>query len=90
MQDKDCICEGNWRKIIKESESLFNRYFTDEEGEVYYFVGVIYASDDYYYCMVSKAGELKMLSCVDSIEDHGYKNNQSLEADGLKYGHRSA
>ena len=73
MQDKDCICEGNWRKIIKENEPLFDRAFIDEEGEICYFVGVIYASDDYYYCMVDRAGKLRMLSCVCNIESHGYK-----------------
>ena len=72
MRDKDCICKGNWRKIIKENEPLFDKFYTDEEGVEYCFMGVIFASDDYYYCMVNKSGELKMLSCVDSLDGHGY------------------
>jgi len=73
MEDKDCICKGNWRQIIKESEPFFGKFYLDKEGEVYCFVGIMCASDDYYYCLISKTGELKMLSCVGSIEDHSYK-----------------
>jgi len=73
MEDKGCICKGNWRKIIKESEPFFDNYYLDKKGVAHCFAGVMWSYDDYYYCLLSKAEGLKMLSCVGSIEDRGYK-----------------
>jgi len=66
-----CICKGNWRTIIKESEPLFGKKFKDTDGDVYVFIGVLHGDDDYYYCMWRKEN-MSLLSCVGSIEQHGY------------------
>jgi len=67
---KDCICEGNWRNIIHESESLLGKKFK-HGGNIYVFCGVMYGDDDYYYCMW-KENDMQLLSCVVSIEQHGF------------------
>ena len=73
MTDPDCICEGNWRLIIKEHEPLFNcRYKHRSSGRIYTFVGVVHAEDDYYY-LLWNANDTQLLSCVGSIENFGYE-----------------
>lgn len=70
----ECICKGNWRAIIKESEPLFNKKFVDDKGDVFVFFGVVHADDDYYYGMYDRRKHtLRLLSCVGSIEGHGFK-----------------
>lgn len=71
MEDKGCICKGNWRKIIKDCESLFGKKFKDSNDLIYRFIGVMHGDDDYYYCMW-RYDDLRLLSCVSSIEKHGF------------------
>ena len=66
-----CICKGNWRTIIHESEPLFNKIYIDEKGKEYHFSGVMHADDDYYYVLWSPKKTM-FLSCVGSIEGYGY------------------
>ena len=66
-----CICEGNWRQIVKESERFFGRKYLGENGHVYIFFGVVHGEDDYYYGLVSN-GSLVLASCVGSLETNGY------------------
>lgn len=71
--DPGCICRGNWREIVRECEPLIGRRFLSHDGKEYYFFGVVHGDDDYYYGMNSQAGEgLMLLSCVGSLEGHGY------------------
>jgi hypothetical protein len=70
-EDAGCICRGNWRAIVKEAEPLMDRMFRGHDGNDYCFFGVVHAKDDYYYGM-HRAGALTLLSCVGSIEGHGY------------------
>ena len=72
MTDSGCICEGNWREIIKGSEPLLGKRFCDEDGYSYTLIGVIHGDDDYYYGMVGDDGVLTQLSCVGSLETHGF------------------
>lgn len=72
MTDKECICEGNWRRIIKEHEPLHRRVFMGPHGERFSFSGVMDGMDDYYYVMWSPKYGYRMLSCVGSLEGHGY------------------
>ena len=73
MCDNECICKGNWRLIVKESEPFFGRRYRNEKGHQYYFVGVLHAEDDYYYAMMRCTdSKLMMLSCVGSIETMGF------------------
>jgi len=75
--DSGCICAGNWRAIVKESERLIGKLFRSSDGDVYTLIGIVHGDDDYYYGMWSKdSAQLELLSCVGSIEGHGF----SLEA----------
>lgn len=68
----ECICEGNWRDIVTEVQPLIDRLFEYERtGEEYVFYGVVWGSDDFYYGM-SNEGNSMLLSCVGSIEGHGF------------------
>jgi hypothetical protein len=69
-----CICKGNWRKIINESDPFFDKKYLNRDGEECVFVGVLWGSDDFYYTMWNlKTSQCSLLSCVGSIEGHGYK-----------------
>lgn len=70
----ECICEGNWRKIIEDYEPLFgNLYYNKHKKEIYIFIGIMHSRDDYYYCMENiDTHQLKRLSCVGRIKDFGY------------------
>ena len=71
-KDIGCICEGNWRSIVAESEPLLDKKFRDRDGKEYLFYGVVHGSDDYYYGMLSIGdGKSLLLSCVGSIEGYG-------------------
>lgn len=72
-QDPGCICKGNWRAIVAEVEPLLDKKFRDSKGKEYLFYGVVHGSDDYYYGMFP-VGDYKpvLLSCVGSLEGHGF------------------
>jgi hypothetical protein len=78
MDDAECICKGNWRKIVAEHESLIGAQYEDERGKTYTFFGLVHSDDDYYYGMSSKAG-VRLLSCVGSIEGHGFHRQQRTQ-----------
>jgi hypothetical protein len=70
---EQCICKGNWQRIVKKSGPLLDETYKDSLGVEYIFCGVMHGSDDYYYSMWPKAGgHMQLLSCVGSIEMHGY------------------
>ena len=70
----ECICKGNLQAIVKETSPYFDRWYKDEKGRKYTFVGVLIASDDYYYIMSSHDnGRPMYLSCVGNIENHGFE-----------------
>jgi hypothetical protein len=74
MDDKGCICKGNWRAIVKDNEHLIGKKFVFEgTGEYWTLFGLVHGDDDYYYGMFSICGRQTMLlSCVGSIEGHGF------------------
>jgi hypothetical protein len=69
-----CICEGNWRKIVAESEPLFDKEFIDRDGERWKLLGIVHGSDDYYYLMGHMAPDANMVlfSCVGNLKIHGF------------------
>lgn len=67
-----CICAGNWREIVSETEALFGQRFLSYDGHEFEYFGLVHGSDDYYFGMWSKEHGLRLLSCVGSIEGHGY------------------
>lgn len=73
-KDPDCICEGNWRAIVKDHEHLldkkfrikFSRYYSGVWG----FFGIVHGSDDYYYGFYNiETKELALLTCVGRFDD---------------------
>jgi len=79
-QNTGCICKGNWRKIVAESEPFLNKNFIDRKGNEFIFFGVVHGNDDYYYGMWP-VGDYKpvLLSCVGSIECHGYVLKEHID-----------
>lgn len=74
MSAPECICSGNWRAIIEESEPLFERTFVNAEGDHCKFFGVLWACDDFYYAMWdAKQQKFHLLTCVGAIEQQGFK-----------------
>lgn len=70
--DTGCICEGNWREIVAEYEPLFDRIYEDETGAKCRFVGIVHASDDYYYLLMDEHGKCILATCVGSLETNGF------------------
>ncbi len=73
MPDTDCICQGNWRTLIAESAPLFGKKFVDINGLEYTFYGLVHSSEDYYFGMCDNEGRSYLLSCVGTLEQHGYR-----------------
>lgn len=70
--DNECICNGNWRNIIKEIENLIGRVFLQSrDNEKYRFIGLLHADDDYYYAF-EKGGKSFLYSCVGDLEGWGF------------------
>jgi hypothetical protein len=66
-----CICKGNWRNIVKEYGHLIGRKYKYLGGKVFLFFGIVRSDDGYYFGM-SRRGQLRLLSCVGSIEEFGF------------------
>ena len=64
----ECICKGNWRKIIGEVESKMGRTYINEKNKIWRFIGVLWAEDDFYYTFWSRGSEPMLLTCVLSFE----------------------
>jgi len=71
-----CICEGNFRNIIKETGGLIGKDFKDANNRTWEFAGVLWASDDFYYVFELESYDAditRYCSCIVSIEQHGFK-----------------
>lgn len=68
--DSECICHGNWRKIIKDNEHLIGKIVSDNKGNLYYFYGIVHADDDYYYGLsaMDKKNKDILSSCVGPFD----------------------
>ena len=66
----ECICEGNWRNLVKDYDPLIGRKFRClQDKDVYTFFGLVHANDDYYYGLW-REGNMVLSSCVGRLEDH--------------------
>jgi hypothetical protein len=73
--DPDCVCHGNWRLIVKETQHLLGDEFECETGPHrgrWWFYGIVYGDDDFYYGM-TRNGRHVLLTCVGSLESAGFK-----------------
>jgi hypothetical protein len=74
------VSRNNWQSIVAETENLLDREFVDQHGQYYTLFGIVQGKDDYYYGMSGKQGT-KLLSCVGSLETHGYRLVDDLNTD---------
>lgn len=73
-KDLKCICKGNWRLIIEESEEFLDKKFTDKNGVFHIFSGVMHCTDDYYYAMFNmETKKIELYSCVGSLSGFGFE-----------------
>lgn len=69
----ECVCEGNWRKIVNEYAPYIGKKFV-RDGEDYVFSGLLWGDDDYYYNMWNINAQAPILcSCVGSLEMFGFE-----------------
>jgi hypothetical protein len=61
--------------ILDEEEENFEKIYNDIKGVPHRFIGVLIASDDYYYAMMPCDGSqrLQLLSCVGTPYSWGYE-----------------
>ena len=71
MAEIECICEGNWRVIVEESEPYLGKWMIDEDGNRCLFEGVVWAADDFYYLTWNKEDGTRMHSCVMGLQSYG-------------------
>ena len=65
--------DNNWISLISECEGLYGKKFTNKEGEVYVFAGLVHDDEDYSYLMLDKDRKALFLSCVGNLDIHGFK-----------------
>lgn len=70
---KGCICEGNWRNIIKESDPLIGKWFLDKNGKHWKFQGVLWAEDDFYYLFRDTSHKCTYITCCVTLEQAGMR-----------------
>ena len=70
---RECACKGNWRALLKECLPLEGGRFRNRIGHEYTFIGLMDGFDDYYYVLFSPQQGVALLSCVGSIENHGFE-----------------
>ena len=81
--DEGCICRGNWRLIVGECSELIGKRFASKDGGRYRFFGVVHGDDDDYYGMHSSGKGLVLLSCVGSLESHGFEVSDVDQPEGV-------
>lgn len=65
---------NNADKLFEKVKHLYGKKFVDKHTKkIYTFIGVLVSEDDYYYTMYSPEDGMQNLSCVGSIETHGYE-----------------
>lgn len=63
----------NWKILLHQYEPLFDRIFT-KNNKRYSFLGLIWSSDDLYFCLYEIGSDNKMdlITCVTDLETAGY------------------
>lgn len=62
----------NWIALTTECEPLLGKDFIDCNGTLFRFFGLVWTDDDYYYGMFTREGKTLLLSCVGSLDAHGF------------------
>ncbi|PCJ26744.1 MAG: hypothetical protein COA94_04925 [Rickettsiales bacterium] len=70
------MSKKNWNDLVSKYDKLIGGEYTDDEGMLFTFVGLIHSDDDFYYGLIPKGGSEKgmliRLSCVCALESFGY------------------
>jgi hypothetical protein len=76
----ECICEGNWRDLVRQYEPLIGRRYRDRhhDNKEYVFFGLVHGERDYYFGMWTK-DDCRLLSCVGDPEGYGL---ELVDSDG--------
>lgn len=73
-----CICEGNWRQIIKESYSDIGKwYHSSYDNKDYKLFGIVWADDDFYYGMCDKDSKTILVTCCSYLKNQGFILNEN-------------
>jgi len=68
------MSETNWKFIVTESESIIDHQFM-YGNRPFTYLGPLHGSDDFYYVMYHPdSRELRLSSCVGSIENAGFEH----------------
>ena len=71
MNEEGCICQGNWRSLVKQYDPFIDKEFV-MEGKKYYFFGLVHGSDDYYFAMSNEESHVSLYSCACNLEAYGF------------------
>lgn len=58
---------------ISRQHDINCRFVDTNKDKQYWYCGVMCGNDDYYWVLYDKINGLQLLSCVGSIEGHGFK-----------------
>lgn len=67
-------------RIVGECWRDMEKWYVDTLGRRHFFYGVVSCPDDIYYGMRRENGECVLLSCVGSLEGHGFSPEASEDA----------
>ena len=73
----ECVCEGNFRSIVYETDHLIGKKFKDGVDKVYTFFGIVYGKDDFYYGMTDEDNRCLLLSCTGSFKMYNFTELKS-------------
>ena len=66
--------KDNLTLITAKYQDKFNKLYADNTGQIYKFIGIVIADDDYYYGLMNMNDKTWVLSsCVGYLENSGYE-----------------
>ena len=66
--------KDNLTLIRERYQDKFNKLYADNTGQIYKFIGIVIADDDYYYGLMNMNDKTWALSsCVGYLENSGYE-----------------
>jgi len=70
----------NTEELYISRQSDINCKFIETiTNKQYWYIGVMCGDDDYYWVLYDKINGLQLLSCVGSIEGHGYEKMNTYD-----------
>jgi hypothetical protein len=69
--EKNCVCKGNWRSLMKQYDSMIGKNFV-MQNDIYHFFGIVHGADDYYFGMNHELSGMQLFSCVCDLKTYGF------------------